>query len=63
MKTFKAQAARDALAAGLGIEYAEYLEKSAHEHYEYFMRKGDPAQAQEMLTRNLGEALKGNNGI
>jgi hypothetical protein len=61
---FKSQAARDAQKQGYGDQkYWDYLEKSALENYDYYMKKGDQETAKLMLTRSLPEALKGNGGI
>lgn len=61
--TYKAQAARDAQAANYGDKnYWDYLEQSAHEHRDYFMRHDDPVAAELMFTQTLGEALAGNDG-
>lgn len=61
---FKSQAARDAKAAGYGNQsYWEALDRSAQEHYDYFMKKGDEETAKRMLTESLSEALQGNDGI
>ncbi len=60
---YKAQCARDAQAGGYGDQdYWEWLDQSAQEHHDYFMAKGDPVTAVFMLTRDIGEALLGNDG-
>lgn len=60
---YKSQSARDAQATGYGDEsYWRYLDQSAREKYEYYMRHGDPATAERMLTRTLSESLMGNDG-
>lgn len=58
-----AQCARDAKESGYGGEsYADYLETSSLQSYVRFAEKGDMVTARLMLTRDLGEALAGNNG-
>lgn len=60
---YKAQCARDAQAMGYGDKtYWNHLEKSAHNHYDYFAQRGDLITAQRMLSRTLSEALRGNEG-
>jgi hypothetical protein len=62
-KMYEAQAARDAQARGYGDErYWDYLERSAHEHRDYYLRHGDAAKAAEQMTRSLGASLAGNDG-
>lgn len=61
---YKSQAARDAAEGGYGSKsYWDYLESHAIELHDKFMLRGDTKTAQEMMTRTLGEALMGNNGI
>jgi len=61
---YKSQAARDAEASGYGgPSYWEYLDRSAQEHYDYYISQGDSSQAQLMLTRTLGKSLQGNDGV
>lgn len=60
---FKSQAARDAQTQNFGTpDYWQYLDQQAQEHYNHYIRKGDPQTAQKMLTRSLAESLQGNNG-
>lgn len=60
---YKSQSARDAQAANYGNnKYWQYLDALAQEHYDYFMQKGQPENAQRMFTRPLSEALRGNDG-
>lgn len=62
-KHYVSQAARDAQAANYGKQsYWDYLDQSAQEHYDYFMRHGDPATAESMFTQSLSDALRGNEG-
>lgn len=62
-KQYTVQSAIDAQARNYGTEsYWDYLETSAKEAYEYYMRYGMKEVAESMLTRSLGEALSGNNG-
>lgn len=62
--TYSSQAARDAQAGNYGGEsYWRYLDRACQESYEHWMRKGDPEQANHMLTRSLSEALRGNDGL
>lgn len=61
---YTVQAARDAQASGYGDRaYWNYLEDSAYVYHRYYTDKGDHATAAKMLTRSLGEALQGNNGL
>jgi len=60
---YRSQAARDVAATGRDSNYADYLEQSALEHHAYYLRIGNPERAALMLTRSLGEALAGNDGI
>ncbi len=60
---YKSQSARDAQEMSYGDKsYWDYLDREAQELYDYYMAEGDEAAAQRMLTRSLGEALKGNEG-
>jgi len=60
---YQSQAARDAQAGGYGGEsYWVALDEAALRMRDYFLRRDDPASAAEMLTRSLGEALRGNDG-
>lgn len=59
--TYEAQCARDAAGAGK-TDYANYLEESSKRTRDYFLAKGDPEKAEEMMTRSLGQALVGNDG-
>lgn len=60
---YLAQSARDAQNQNYGTpSYWEYLEDSALELHRYFMKRGQPAQAELMLTRSLAECLDGNEG-
>lgn len=61
---FQSQSARDAEEMNYGKEsYWQYLDQHAFELRDYFLRKGDPVQAKEMMTRSLSDSLKGNDGI
>lgn len=63
-KTYKSQSARDAQEHNYGGErYWAYLDKAAQESHDHYMRKGNPERAEEMMTRSLSEALRGNDGI
>lgn len=63
MKKYTAQSAIDSSKSGYGDEsYWDYLEQSAIEHRDYFLRKGDKKTAEEMMTRNLGQCFIGNDG-
>lgn len=63
MRTYKAQAARDAQAMNYGDEsYWDYLENAAYEDHGYFRAKGDWKSADEAFTRSLSDALMGNEG-
>jgi hypothetical protein len=45
-KTYKSQSARDAQRANYGgVEYWDYLDESAQEHYDYFMAHSQPDRA------------------
>jgi hypothetical protein len=59
---YRSQSARDA-AKTYSASYCEYLDAAAQEHHDYYVRHGDPKQAEHMLTRSLGEALAGNDGV
>jgi hypothetical protein len=62
-KTYTAQSALDAQRIGYGGErYWDYLESAAYETRDYYLRHGDPEQAELMLTRSLSESLRGNDG-
>jgi hypothetical protein len=64
MPEYKSQAARDAQAAQYGgPSYWASLDKHAQEMHDYFVRKGDEKAAEEMFTRSLSDALKGNDGL
>lgn len=61
---YKSLSAREAQAAGHGSKsYWDYLDQSAQEHYDYFMKKGDPVTAESMFTQSLSDALRGNEGM
>ena len=63
IKKYTVQSAIDAQARNYGKEsYWDYLEESAKESYEYYMKYGQEDLANKMLTRSLGEALQGNDG-
>jgi hypothetical protein len=63
MKTYEVQAARDAQRTNYGGEsYWDYLEQAGRESHDYWLRRGDATRAEEMLTRSLSEALRGNDG-
>src|SRR5205085_11304680 len=58
---YTVQSARDAQRIGYGGKsYWAYLEKAAYETRDYYLRHEQPGLAEEMLTRSLGEALRGN---
>jgi len=60
---FEVVSARQAREGNYGSpSYWQYLDASARESYDYFMTKGDPEKAKEMLTRSLSDALRGNDG-
>ncbi len=62
-KQYKAQSARDAQRTGYGSpSYWDYLEAHALELRAYYLAKGDPVMAERMLTDDLSEALRGNEG-
>ncbi len=62
-KRYKVQSARDARRTGYGSpSYWDTLEAHALELRAYFLAKGDPVTADQMLTRDLSEALQGNEG-
>jgi len=42
--------------------YVDYLEIAALRHHIYFLRHGDPVQADLMMTRSFSESLIGNDG-
>ena len=63
MKAYTSVAAQDAQKAGLSESYCQYLDESAAEHQAYYLRQGNENMANQMLTRSLGEALRGNDGI
>jgi hypothetical protein len=57
------QCARDAQKSGYGKQsYWDHLETSSLQSYVRFAEKGDMETARLMLTRDLGEALRGNDG-
>lgn len=61
---YQSQAARDAQERSYGGEsYWAYLDRAALESAAHWARKGDNDRAATMLTRSLGEALQGNDGI
>jgi hypothetical protein len=56
--TYVSQAARDAQRAGYGSPtYWAYVDRCAAERFAYFVRRGDVAKAQSMLTSSLREVL------
>ena len=60
---YKSRAAQDAATSGYGgPDYAAYLDRHSQEMHDYFMAKGDEERANEMMTRTLAEALRGNDG-
>jgi hypothetical protein len=60
---YKARCARDAQEMKYGDKsYWDMLEEKSHEHYAYYMRKGDKETAEKMLTQTIGECLIGNDG-
>jgi hypothetical protein len=63
MTLYTSQSARDAQAIKYGSEsYWAYLDEHALELHAYFLNKGDPRTAAEMLTRSLSQSLAGNDG-
>jgi hypothetical protein len=59
----RSQAARDAERANYGdAGYHKYLDEHALEMAAKFTIKGDHEMANWILTRSLGEALRGNDG-
>jgi hypothetical protein len=63
MKEYTAQSAKDAQNAGYEESYCDYLEHEARFLRGYYIGRSDSKKAQLMLSRSLGEALIGNNGI
>lgn len=62
-KEYKSQAAKDAQESGYGdADYWDYLDESAQEKSDRFVKKGDNKTAREMLSRSLGDALAGSEG-
>lgn len=62
-RRYKSQAARDAQKQGYGgPSYWAELDRSCRESYRYFLRHGDKERAEMMMTRSLGESLRGNDG-
>ena len=62
-QNYFSQAARDAQAQNYGDKnYWNYLDQSALEKALYYTKIGSSVLAKLMLTRSLGEALKGNDG-
>lgn len=66
-RTFKSQSARDAqraLVRGGHVDesYLDYLDDAEQRHHDYYAERGDMVSAERMLTRSLGEALRGNDG-
>lgn len=62
-KFYKAQAARDARDQNYGDEtYWDSLEEHARSLHAYYLLAGDEKKADEMLTRSLSDALRGNEG-
>lgn len=60
---YKSRSAREARDSGYGDRsYWDYLEQSAHEHHDYYIRHGDQKLADEMFTQSLADALRGNEG-
>lgn len=60
---YKSRSAREARDSGYGDRsYWNYLEQSAHEHHDYYVRHGDQKRADEMFTQSLADALRGNEG-
>jgi uncharacterized protein YkwD len=55
--SYKSQSARDAFKWG-GQRYADYIERGELEYAAKF-----PDRAEYFLTRTIGEALRGNDGI
>lgn len=63
MSQYQSKAAREAESSGYGRpSYWQYLDDHARELHAYHTRKGDLTSAERMLTRDLGEALRGNDG-
>lgn len=60
---YESQSARDAQAMNYGGEdYWSYLDEAAKRTRDYYLRHGQPDEAALMMTRSLGEALRGNDG-
>lgn len=61
---YLSQAARDSQEFNYGTRsYWEYLERTANRHYDYFMEKNQPRNAEKMLMQSLWSSLSGNDGI
>lgn len=64
MPDFESQAARDAQARSYGSErYWSYLDEACTRSRDHWLGRGDTERANHMMTRSLGEALAGNDGI
>lgn len=62
-RVYRSQSARDAQAMGYGSSsYWDSLEAHAFKLRDYYQAKGDTAKADQMLSRSLSEALRGNEG-
>jgi hypothetical protein len=59
---YTTQAARDAF-RWQGKRYADHIEQSALEMAARFKARGQHDEARKMVTRTIGEALQGNDGI
>lgn len=60
---YTSQSARDAQERSYGKRsYWDYLERAAIETRDYYLRQHDADSAEEMMTRSLSEALRGNDG-
>jgi len=61
---YESQSARDAQSSGYGDKvYWDYLDQHAKELRDYYLQHGDTETAQKMMIRDLGEVLRGNEGI
>lgn len=62
-KHYTAQSAREAQRIGYGSpSYWDGLEEDAFRLRAYYLAKGDPVTADQMLTRSLSDALFGDEG-
>lgn len=60
---YKSEAARSAQRAGYGDKsYWDYLDQHAQELRDKFAAGGDTARAEQMMTRDVWESVRGNEG-